>query len=391
MISGGLKVNDKIINEVINDFVFDMHTVIHRGEDGLKSIREYWEGLHNYCELWSRYEWYYAYLTNLAFDSEHVYFIQIFAGNKTVAIIPAEITIQKIDPFGNLKVLCLAFHSHIPLTDFPIDPHFDSFEIATQMIIAFRQLPIRWDVIRWPRILQSSSAFGIARLIGVFPVYFQQASLCNFIDSSKTYDEVCNNFSKNLQSHLKKSRKRITNTDNWCVVSSNEGEDFMEFYDEFLRLESSGWKGDSGTGSAIHLNDSMRSFYNNLLEQRNTDFIPEVTLLLCGPRAVAGQFSIWVSGCKQILKIGYDEKDSKLSPGQILMDEVIKNACTSPSIERVSLVTNMQWHKQWNPNHNETVDVIIFRQWWLGILFSCYVQARKIVKVIVGWLKTLKN
>jgi len=372
-------------NEDFKAHSVDMHTQLHRGVEGLQSLRKQWEELHRYCDLWSRFEWYHAYATNLSVDSENIYFIQIIAGDETVAIIPAEITKQRIGPFGSLNVLCLAFHPHIFLTDFPLNPHVDPTMVSKQMMKAFLRLPVRWDVVQWPRIMHSSNAMRVTRSISGYSVHIRQATQSNSIDTRKSFEELFNTFSKNLRTHLKKSRKRLTDIDNWHVKSDNE--DIWQSYNDFLRLESSGWKGGSGAGSAIGLNDGTRGFYATLLGNRSSNFLPEITLLICGSHPIAGQFTIWTQGCKYIQKIGYDEDYSKIAPGQILLEEVLRSACTSTSTERVSLISNSPWHQQWHPTQDETFDVMVFRHRSYGIVMGWYLSARKIAKFFITTVK----
>lgn len=367
----------------------DMHTQVHRGVAGLHSLRTQWEGLHVYCDLWSRFEWYHAYVTSLAVDSESIYFIQVIAGEETVAIIPSEISRQRIDPFGNLKVLCLAFHSHIILTDFPLNQYVDPAKVAEQMLKAFRKLPDRWDVIRWPRIMHSSNALMIARAINGYTVYTRPAQPCNTFNTSNSLDAIFNSLSTKTRTNLRRARKRLTDASSWHIETNRSADDFGPSYEDFLRLESSGWKGESGSGSAINLNKGTRNFYATLLEQRSLDFVPEVTLLICESNAIAGQFTVLTRGWKHLLKIGYDEFYSKLAPGQILLEEALGSACVSTSIERYSLVSSMPWHLQWQPEHGETFDVIVFRRRLFGVVFGWYLASRRLAKSLFTMVKEM--
>ena len=187
------------------------------------------------------------------------------------------------------------------------------------MLEAFRTLPTEWDVIRWSRIMHSSNALAIARAIHRSAIIIRPSSSCNSFDTTKTFQELSKCFSRNIRANLKKARKRLQETPAWCV---NVGGDVLAF-EEFMRLEASGWKGESGTASAIRLRLYLQHFYLSLLQRKNIEFVPEVTLLKLGTTAVATQFSIWSRGSRHILKVAYDEDHARFSPGQILLVEQI--------------------------------------------------------------------
>ena len=365
----------------------ELHTRILKGVAGMDSLRNQWEDLHSYCDLWSRFEWYHAYVTNLAVDSESIYFIQVIAGEKTIAIVPAEISRQEIKPLGNLKVLCLAFHSHIPLMDFPLNPHVDPAMVVEQLLKAFQDLPVHWDVIRWSRVMDSSNAIHVARSASYHSIFIRSSVPCNFIDTSNSFEELFNNLSSKQRNNLKASRKRLSKTADWQVTKSASEVDFVPSYEAFLRIESSGWKGESGEGTGIQMNSGTLKFYASLLRQINPDFVPEVILLKCGPQAIAGQFMIRTHGIMYGIKMGYDECYAKLSPGKILMEEILRSACDSTAIKGVNCVSNALWSHQWKPKQEETFDVIVFRNRAFGVMFGRYLYARKLAKSVATWVK----
>jgi CelD/BcsL family acetyltransferase involved in cellulose biosynthesis len=371
--------NKHVELQIVNQ---DIRANIHNGATGLNRLRKQWEGLHEFCDLWARFEWYFAYLTNLAADSENIYFIEIIVGQETVAIIPAEISSQKIHPFGSLKVLGLAYHSHIPLTDFPLSLHIDHAKVAEQILKIFKEVPTQWDVMRWSHIMDSSNAMRVARLIRGCSTHIRQDSLCNYIETKSTYEQLsC--VSTKIRSNLRKNRKQLSKIGNWKVTTSESATDFHPYYEEFLNVEASGWKGDSGTSSAIKLNSNIRNFYSTLLEQRSADFVPRVTLLISESKPVSGQFTVYTQGCVNVLKICYDENYSKVSPGQILIEELLISACASTYIEKMSFVTDMTWQHRWKPKQDVTYDVLIFRRPSLGMVFGWYLTVRRLVKSVI--------
>jgi Acetyltransferase (GNAT) domain len=363
---------------------------IHTGLPNLSAFAERWSALHTSSDLWARFELFHAYVTSLVDADTTVYVIEIFQGNSTVAVVPAIVSEQHVAPFGKVSVLSLANSDHISVTDFPLDTNADRVFVARRLFEAFQTLPTKWSVLRWPRIMHSSNALAVAREFPQGVCTIRPSSPCNTFDTRQSFQQLVQGFSKNIRASLKKSRKRLQEIPSWSVEVAKGPEQAKTAFEEFLRLEASGWKGQSGTGSAIRLRPELEHFYSLLLDQEGPDFVPEVALLNVNKAAVAAQFSVCARASKHIVKIAYDESQSRFSPGQILLEEVLSMACSSPSIERVSLVTDMSWHQTWRPQAEETSDVVLFRTKVMGTLFRLFLIGREEFRTAVKSLKRVR-
>jgi hypothetical protein len=71
-----------------------------------------------------------------------------------------------------------------------------------------------------------------------------------------------------------------------------EGEELRRGFAEFLEIEASGWKGQSGERSAIKLHPDLMRFYESL----NIEFAPSRSIVLnclrIGERPIASQFCL---------------------------------------------------------------------------------------------------
>jgi hypothetical protein len=197
------------------------------------------------------------------------------------------------------------------------------------------------------------------------------------VDLDRDFAQFLAQRSKNLQANLKKAGRKLADcagvhvSRNAVPVGPSGAPSAAngvcttadEAYDRFLGLETSGWKGAAGTGSAISLDPATRGFYAWLLNARHAGFATEVTLLHRESRPIAGHFSITVGSRRELLKIAYDESEAKFSPGQILLCEVLQSLSTT-DCDTVSLVTNMPWHQPWRPRPESTHGVLIYRKRW---------------------------
>jgi CelD/BcsL family acetyltransferase involved in cellulose biosynthesis len=135
------------------------------------------------------------------------------------------------------------------------------------------------------------------------------------------------------------------------------------------------------TGVARACRPATRGFYQALLAQNSDEFESDIAVLFVDARAVAVEFLIRTARWQYVYKIGYDEEFARCSPGQLLLGSVLERACTSESIDRVSLVTGMPWHRNLGPNPEPTLEVLMFRDHWHPLVLR---NARAIAATVRG-------
>jgi CelD/BcsL family acetyltransferase involved in cellulose biosynthesis len=116
-----------------------------------------------------------------------------------------------------------------------------------------------------------------------------------------------------------------------------------------LQVEASGWKGLQGRGSAILLDTHLAAFYRQLLDSFGKDGRCQIDLLKIDGQVAAGQFGIIAGRVLYLLKIGYDQRFSRVSPGQTLLEHTLSRLHAQGEIDRINLITNMKWHERWRP------------------------------------------
>ncbi len=131
-----------------------------------------------------------------------------------------------------------------------------------------------------------------------------------------------------------------------CVVESAE---LSAAFDQFLALESAGWKGQSGQSTAIADNPALVGFYQRLLTPTYPGLQPVINLLWLDDVCIAAQFGLQVGSCLSLLKIAYDEDYSAFSPGSLLLQDVLAESATR-SLQTLSLVTSPAWAARWHPD-----------------------------------------
>jgi CelD/BcsL family acetyltransferase involved in cellulose biosynthesis len=94
---------------------------------------------------------------------------------------------------------------------------------------------------------------------------------------------------------------------------------------EVFRVEASGWKGRRGT--AILSDPQLHSFYLNYGRRAAALGILRLFFLRIGPAIAAVRMAVEHSHRLWELKIGYDERWARCSPGVLLTHETLRHAC----------------------------------------------------------------
>ena len=135
------------------------------------------------------------------------------------------------------------------------------------------------------------------------------------------------NFEKTISSSRRSSLKRLKKIAEREGVIKFEilypGQQQLNYYlDEVFRIESSGWKKRMGT--AMLSNQELGLFFRNYTHKAASLGVLRLFCLSINEMKIAAQIGIEYSNRFWLLKIGYDEKWARLSPGVLLMNEVIR-------------------------------------------------------------------
>ncbi len=130
-------------------------------------------------------------------------------------------------------------------------------------------------------------------------------------------------------------------------------------FEEFVRLESKGWKGKNG--SSIDSNPTVLHFYHSLMRGFSSKgaFLP-YALRLNG-RIIAMHFGIYLNGIYYTPKVAYDESYSKFSPGQVLMYEVISDLVDRGARKIDFLGPIAPWKSVWTDEFQAHSSIYIIR------------------------------
>ena len=135
--------------------------------------------------------------------------------------------------------------------------------------------------------------------------------------------------------------------------------------EEAFRVEASSWKGRDGTALA---DDPARGlFYRSYATAACKKGILRVCFLRIGGRAAAMQLAVECAGRFWLLKIGYDQKFQRCSPGILLIRETVRYAAARGLRGYEFLGIVEPWTEAWTDEVRPCVSVRAYPARWAGV------------------------
>jgi CelD/BcsL family acetyltransferase involved in cellulose biosynthesis len=176
------------------------------------------------------------------------------------------------------------------------------------------------------------------------------------LDTSVAIDERHAAMPRNMRDTIRKARRRIDQRGD-AEVRVAGGPDVAEAYDGFVTLEAAGWKGVNGT--ALAQTPWMRDMLRDYLLACDT---AQVRALYIDGRLAASQFGVRVAGVLSLMYVTFDEDLGDLSPGNVLMADLVESCCVDPSVERIDCGGWQPWHQRWGMIREPTYSLVAFNR-----------------------------
>ena len=303
---------------------------------------------------------------------------------QVIAIVPSVTTVYKINPFGNLRALVMGANDHLDGFDVPMHHSAEPALVANSLVNAMEKHSFRWQVAVWPRAFESSNVLKIWPHLRLAWTIDAPAEQCNTFQTDFREDGPKSQCvfpipSSKLRNNLARYRKRLNAMGEISIRSGRELNCMFSYYEEFLRIEASGWKGRSGAGTAISLNSRREAYHASLLKHDRPDYRPDVLLLCCNDKPIAGRILITTSECIYSCKTAYDEEYAKGSPSNVLLQHVLDTAMQETTTTSVNLLTEQSASEQWGPTIERTWQLVLFRDPFRPTLLRA---ARRLLKTI---------
>lgn len=192
-------------------------------------------------------------------------------------------------------------------------------------------------------------------------------SYLNPVSSPDTYER---SLSRNFRANLSKARKKLSKTGEWKFEVITDPQKTVESLRRFAALEGSGWKGRAGT--SLDHNPDLFAFYMNATKLLAEEGLIEWHFLRSGDTDIAAHLAFRLDSRLVLWKIGYNDKQKALSPGTILLQELIRWEFGKSDPIEIDTTTNQEWHHKWHMSIRPYYQVRIYNERTLAGLVAYY-------------------
>ena len=164
--------------------------------------------------------------------------------------------------------------------------------------------------------------------------------------------------SRRFAKELRRCRRRLEEQGGVSVTLQTSVRGLDRALDEFVALESSGWKASAGT--AIASRDASRRFYAEIAEWAAQRGWLRLAFLRLDGKPIAAELDLESAGRMYALKSGFDPEYRGFGPGQLLTRDCIELACAAGLSSYEFLGTDEPYKMSWTDDTRERVRVQAF-------------------------------
>ena len=252
-----------------------------------------------------------------------------------------------------------------------------------------------WDLLRY------DFSYSFCQFEGLFPddllkrggfVWNRAVQPTYVVSLDRSFNDYFQrDLSDKIRKNIKMYRNRLAKEESYSI-QRYRGNEAIEVWPEFLRIEDSGWKGDASS-SITRSGDEFKRYYEGFITLLANDNALSIYLLRVGEKAVAGVFGYTEGETFHYFKIGYDEEFKAFSPSNLLMIFIIEELINeAPQIKRFHMFPWDHGYKHRFVNCQATsMNTIIYGKTARGSIALFHSKLKDEIKKIPGGAAGLQN
>jgi len=337
------------------------------GAAGLRALAPAWRSLT--AKLTSKrhfhhVEWYLALAET--FEQHNLISLQCLAvfaeSNTLIAVFPFRFMPVQ---FGAIQVKSIRLASdHIEAEtarDLILTPDLAETDFFQGLVRYMAEQDQTWDVIELRGILEGSLANSALKLCRQLPILRTVGGAWGRIEfiSCADHDQPLNRISKGFKQNLRTAHNKLKSKLVTFEAGSTELA-LLKLLPDFLKVESSGWKGELGT-STLKI-PAAGTFLRQLISNFSPNKGCEIHLMRVDGEPVATLFGIVTDKIWYIFRIGYDELHHRASPGHLIIENLLKRRSAYNSFDLLTPYNAPPWFGAWKPDKTlQIFNAYVFR------------------------------
>jgi CelD/BcsL family acetyltransferase involved in cellulose biosynthesis len=183
---------------------------------------------------------------------------------------------------------------------------------------------------------------------------------CPYIDLSGPAVDPDALLSASLRSDLRRAQRKAEAHGKLAfeIHAPRTAAAFLPLFEEAVRVEGAGWKGRDG--SALAMDERARTFFRRYGILASEEGALRLALLRIDGVPAAMQYAVQWNGGLWLLKVGYDERFSKCSPGLLLMQHTLRDAVAQGLRSYEFLGSAEPWTQRWTNAEASTTRLVVY-------------------------------
>ena len=223
-----------------------------------------------------------------------------------------------------------------------------------------------WDVLWLRDVPEHGNGLALVKAAQArgMPAGISDSLQSPWISLPDSHEQLAQRLSSKFRANVRRRRRRLEERGKVTVERIQGGVALDGQLAEGFALEASGWKGEAGT--AIAQDPATHGFYTELARNAADTGKLVLYLMRLDGRPIGFHYALEHGGHYLLLKPAYDEALGECSPGQLLMDEVLRD-CIDRGLKVFDFLgPNMRWKRDWADGIRPHHFVHIFRDTPLG-------------------------
>ena len=180
-----------------------------------------------------------------------------------------------------------------------------------------------------------------------------------WLELPPTWEELLSSLGSGLRAQVRRRSRMLAREGSLVFRTVTGGPTLEEDLERFLKLEASGWKGRSGT--AILSLPSTERFYRSYAQAAAERGWLRLNLLELDGALIAGSYDCAFAGVGFLLKTSFSEAHGRLSPGLVLLAEVLQARIREGHVGYDFLGEPDRYKRRWTPLERPRLKIWAYR------------------------------
>jgi CelD/BcsL family acetyltransferase involved in cellulose biosynthesis len=331
------------------------------GSAGLAAIRDDWRRIEAQLanpRFFHMAEFYEAYTAAYPEGDAAARFAVLREGAQARAIFPFRRTTRRL---LGLPLRTIEFPAPWDLAaDVLCLPDGNEPERVSRLFVELAAADRTWDYVELARVLTDSSAAALLRAPRGLPARAERVGGVFFLPLVP-YEQMLRRYSDGFRRQLRKQHNHLLRIGDREFVRFDSLPGVEEAIERLMVLESAGWKGRAGT-SILSQGEAAAAFYRNVARRLGGRGACRVYLLNAEGRTLGAQLCFLSGETCYMVKIAYDERYPKASPGQSLIQHILEECGSDPALKTINFCSDEAWMQDLRPMTADVLRLRLYRR-----------------------------